>query len=210
MIRLYLVRHAQTELNKEHKVQGWIDSPLTDLGKEQARILSRKFKDKEFKAVYTSTLGRTKKTAKIICKNKNSPIYHLEDLKEMSFGRWEGVSFEGTMEHESYDFYYFWKKPEFYNPESGESFFDVAERAIKAIRKIIETEKEGDILVISHSIVIRLLICYFEGKGVENVWRTPYILPTSLTMVYIYEDSHRIIDYADDSHLEELIPILRM
>lgn len=89
MSTLYLIRHGETYFNKWHKIQGWCDSPLTLQGKEQAQRVGTYFKRKKIKfvAAYCSTAERTSDTLELITKQ---PYRRLKDLREMSFGEFEG------------------------------------------------------------------------------------------------------------------------
>lgn len=89
MRKLYLVRHGQTLFNLRGKTQGWCDSPLTDLGIEQAKITRRFFEENNIRIdeVYSSTSERAIDTANIIT---DLPIHPRKGLKEWNFGKMEG------------------------------------------------------------------------------------------------------------------------
>ena len=87
MKKLYLVRHGQTLFNELHMTQGWCDSPLTELGKKQAKEAGRSLRNVDFSAVYTSTSERTSDTAELIT---DKPYTRLKALKEIYFGLYEG------------------------------------------------------------------------------------------------------------------------
>jgi len=91
-----LMRHGQTIMNKAERVQGWCDGVLTDEGIEVARDVAVGLRDVEFKAVYSSDLGRTIKTARIVIKenrvNNKLEVNEVSDLREAYFGKYEGES----------------------------------------------------------------------------------------------------------------------
>lgn len=93
---LYLMRHGQTIMNKAGRVQGWCDGVLTEEGIEVARDVAVGLRDVEFKAVYSSDLGRTIKTARIVIKenriNNKLEVNEVSDLREVYFGKYEGES----------------------------------------------------------------------------------------------------------------------
>ncbi len=92
---LYVVRHGQTIFNALNKMQGWSDTPLTIEGAEDIKSLGRGLKDIDFAAAYSSDLGRTIKTARIILGEKGQEdlnIIELENLRESCFGIYEGIS----------------------------------------------------------------------------------------------------------------------
>lgn len=91
---LYFMRHGQTIINKAERVQGWCDGVLTDEGVKVAESVALGLSDIEFKAVYSSDLGRAIKTARIVAKankvSKNLQVKELPELREMYFGKYEG------------------------------------------------------------------------------------------------------------------------
>lgn len=93
---LYLMRHGQTIMNKAERVQGWCDGVLTEEGIEVAKDVAVGLRNVEFRAVYSSDLGRTIKTARIVIKenrvNNNLEVNEVSDLREAYFGKYEGES----------------------------------------------------------------------------------------------------------------------
>lgn len=89
MKTLYLMRHGQTLFNKQHKVQGWCDSPLTELGREQAKIAGAYFRDNhiQFDHAYSSTSERASDTLELVT---DMPYVRVKNLKEWNFGAFEG------------------------------------------------------------------------------------------------------------------------
>lgn len=86
----YIVRHGQAELNRDHIVMGQLDSPLTELGQQQARALETTFKEITFDAVLVSDLQRAIDTARIITNSDGAHFHINKDLRERSFGDLEG------------------------------------------------------------------------------------------------------------------------
>ena len=139
---LYLMRHGQTLFNVEHKIQGWCDSPLTELGIKQAEIAARYFDDNKitFDHCYASTSERACDTLEIVTHHKY-PYTRVKGLKEWNFGRFEAMD-------------------EFLNPKlpygdfflqyGGESQQQVQDRMIKTLTEIMEKEDHHDVLALSH------------------------------------------------------------
>lgn len=91
-VHFYLVRHGQTKLNREARLQGITNSPLTRKGIRMARRLGFELRNIKFRAVYTSDLKRTQETARYILEENQRwlpPVYQDPDLREMSFGQFE-------------------------------------------------------------------------------------------------------------------------
>lgn len=161
MRKLFLVRHGQTLFNLRGKTQGWCDSPLTDLGIEQAKITRGFFEDNNIKIdeVYSSTSERAVDTASII---SDLPIKTLKGLKEWNFGKMEGEPedlqkvprHEGQMTHEN-----------FFVPFGGESDVELLERFSGTINEIVEKSNAQNILCVSHG---GALWVYYLSKAAEK------------------------------------------
>ena len=144
---LYLMRHGQTLFNARRKIQGNIDSPLTELGKKQAEIAKQYFSENNIilTHAYSSTQERASDTLEIIT---NLPYKRLKGLKEMGFGIFEG---------ESEDFH----PPvlgngnifgEFYASVGGEGETSLRERMVQTLTEIMEKEDHRSVLAVSHGI----------------------------------------------------------
>lgn len=144
MKKLYLMRHGQTMFNLQHKIQGWCDSPLTELGKKQAIIAGNYFKDNniEFDHAYSSTSERCCDTLELVT---SMPYTRLKGLKENFYGELEGES-ERLNRHLTP------KDCEtFYLQYGGESSNTVRDRMMETLTEIMEKDDHQSVLAISHS-----------------------------------------------------------
>ncbi len=122
-------------------------------------------------AVYTSNLSRAVKSAEIIAElNKLKPI-QIKDLRERSFGIWEGMSFAEIKEKHPKKFSAWAKNPLKYSPVKGESTLEVERRVMRALKRILRNHKGEDIAVISHGGVNRIILCNILGIPLENIFR---------------------------------------
>lgn len=87
---IYLIRHGETDWNKEGKLQGHVDIALNEKGKEQAKQLHEMLKEINFSAIYSSDLSRAKETASIVRGSRTLEIIETPELRERSMGDWEG------------------------------------------------------------------------------------------------------------------------
>ena len=92
MMRIYLVRHGQTNDNIKNIMQGWKDTPLNDQGRLQANALVSFFREESIDIVYSSDLSRALETAQIIADAIHKEVYIDKQLREMYLGSWEGHS----------------------------------------------------------------------------------------------------------------------
>ena len=204
MLRLYLVRHGQTEWNVQKRMQGWGDSTLTEQGVNNAIALGKKLEDVEFVAAYTSTSERTIETAKLIIDKRNLAINTNEDLREIHLGEWEGKTLEEIKVFYPEQYKYFWGNPAFYEPADGETFEQLLNRAIKILNHIISKHKDGNILVITHSVILKSLLMHIKRKSIKDLWAPPFIHDTSLSILEIENGVYRLITEGDITHLDHV------
>ncbi|QHA35515.1 histidine phosphatase family protein [Rossellomorea marisflavi] len=179
MVKLYITRHGETQWNREKRMQGWKDSDLTPAGEEDARALAQVLKRVSFEAVYSSPIGRARKTAELLV--DQAPIILEEDLREIGMGDWEGRTQEEVRAADPERFHTFWNKPHVYETETGETFNQVMDRVESFLKKV--QVHQGTILVVTHSIFIKALLAYVKELPLDKLWSPPFIEATSLTVI---------------------------
>ncbi|WIV21133.1 histidine phosphatase family protein [Paenibacillus polygoni] len=202
---LYLVRHGQTEWNVLHKMQGHQDSPLTDYGVEQAKWLGDSLRNESIDLIYSSSSLRARRTAEIIRGELEVNIIECDEFREINLGVWEGKSQSEVRELYPMEFDNFWNDPEKFDLIGSETFNDVFIRAREKLREIITAHKGKTILIVTHTVVVKLLMAYFDNRRLKNIWKPPFIHPASLCKVVINEDDNsEIILNGDISHYKEI------
>lgn len=170
---IYLTRHGQTEWNIRKILQGKNDSPLTEKGIADLYEIREKIKDIDFLEIYSSPLKRAVETAKILNVH-NKEIILDPDLEEMGYGPWEGAPRARLYEEYGENFDNYFNRPELYKPvPGGESFEKLFIRVDRALERLKKSSKEGNILVISHGVVIRMIYLILDGGGIEDLWNMP-------------------------------------
>ena len=163
MIRLYFVRHGETEWNKIGKFQGSADVSLNDIGKIQADLTAEYIKKFKFDKIYSSPLKRAFETASKIAEKQNIGIIKDERLKEMNFGDWEGLSFdciEAKWPGRLKEMYY---SPDKVNIPNGETFLQVQMRTKNFLNNLLENEGDKNYLIVSHGVTLRTIFCNLLG-----------------------------------------------
>ena len=94
-MKLFFVRHGETDWNLARRVQGHSDIPLNEYGRYLARETAKGLKDVPFDLAYTSPLIRARETAELILEGRNIPIMDAENIKELGFGIYEGMCISG-------------------------------------------------------------------------------------------------------------------
>ena len=177
VLKLYIVRHGETEWNVIKRFQGQLNTPLTEKGMEKLRKTGKKLKNILFDQVYTSELGRTVASAEIILnenngyKNNKLELQKLAELNEVYFGVWQGLTYEEVFlkyPEEADNYFYNVKN---YNAENveAENLKDALERFLKGINKILNRHKSGNILVVTHGTVFEMFINYVENKSIFDI-----------------------------------------
>lgn len=175
--RLLLVRHGETDWNRQKRFQGQIDIPLNEQGRIQAAQAADFLQDVAIDRAVTSPMLRPKETAEIIL--SKHPTVRLEldaDLQEISHGLWEG-KLEAEIEQEFPGDLEQWKNaPETVQMPEGENLQQVWERTIKAWDAIVAstaanpTDRPTTVLVVAHDAVNKAILCYLVGQGPESFW----------------------------------------
>lgn len=200
-MQLYLTRHGQTEWNVEGRMQGWMDSPLTRHGIENAALLGERLKGVELDALFSSPSGRARKTADIVRGNRALDIIEDGDLREMNFGCWEGRKHEDLQRHYPEAHAACWEKPHLYRPVDGESYSAVQERAVRAVSRIVSNPLYKAVLIVTHAITLKTILAYFEGRPLERLWEPPYMHDTGLSLIAFESGKHSILLHGDTAHL---------
>lgn len=199
---LYIIRHGETDLNKQGIVQGrGIDSDLNETGRAQAAAFYLKYKDVQFDKVYTSALKRTHQTVKGFI-DAGLPWQQLSGLDELAWGVWEGKAnneaairaFKGMMEQwdqGNYDAHF----------DGGESPNDVVVRQKQALEVIESAKNERRVLICMHGRAMRLFLCLLTGKPLSEMTDFPH-LNTTLYKVEQTGDQFVITEFNNTDHLK--------
>jgi broad specificity phosphatase PhoE len=146
---LWLVRHGQSQGNLEGKVQGHFDAPLTELGAQQARETGTYFADKPIARTYSSDLMRASRTAELILQGRGLDIRKRPDLREASFGEWEGMSIDRIAADYPAE-YAKWQLDKRWRPEWCEDYEALQDRSRHALQEITEECQTGNLLIVTH------------------------------------------------------------
>lgn len=191
-MRLYIVRHGETDWNKERKVQGHSDIPLNEYGRNLARQTAQGMQDVQIDLAYTSPLIRAKETAQIILAGREVPLIESEDIKELGFGVYEGMCFQGEKKSpESAAFSKFFNDTANYVPgEGGETIEELMERTGKFLNELCREEKLADkqILIATHGAAMTALLNQIRGnKKTADFWKEQVPANCAVTIVDVKE-----------------------
>ncbi len=170
--RILFVRHGETDWNSQLRFQGSIDIPLNRTGEDQAFRLSVRLRNWNPDRCFSSPQIRALKTAKIVTESLDRVCQPepLEDLREISFGVWEGQPIGDIMKNYGDDYLRWREDPSAWCPPEAEEFQSVQARVGDAIGFILD--QPGDrFLVVAHGGTIRAAISSLFGLPAASVWK---------------------------------------
>ncbi len=203
-IRILLIRHGETDWNRNGRFQGRSDIPLNETGKKQAQALAERLRDESLTAIYSSPLIRAMEMARAIqAFHPSVPIFSETGLTEMNLGEFEGM--EGHDWAARYaEFRRSWRE----NPGSltmpgGENLEGVQARALQALYRIAASYSKGSTLLFSsHNFVNLTLLCHAMGMTLHRL-RELRQGPAAINIIQVEGGKLRVEKVNDLSHLEE-------
>lgn len=172
---LFLVRHGQTLWNVERRLQGHMNSNLTETGRRQALLAGETLKGVPISAAFTSPSGRAVETAKGILGAREIPLTFVEGLREINLGPMEGLPITEAMERHPKACRDFWEAPHHFDLPGAERFSQVQERALAAIEGLVAQHPGETLLLVSHAIAIKTVLaaCLDKELSQMNELRLP-------------------------------------
>jgi broad specificity phosphatase PhoE len=171
-LRLIVVRHGQTHWNATGRIQGQLDTELSPLGQAQAQALVARLagerRERREDALYVSDLLRARDTAAPLIEAlsgspyQSPPVHYEPRLREIAFGRWEGLRFRDVAQQEPEAFRAF-RTDVSAKPHGGESLDDVVARGRSLLTEVRRRHAGGTVLWIAHGGMLRLLTCHMLG-----------------------------------------------
>ncbi len=196
MTTLVLVRHGESQWNLENRFTGWVNVPLTDKGRKEARRAGEKIKGIKFDKAYTSVLQRASETLTIILKiigQEKIPVEKDQALNERHYGDLQGLNKAETAKKYGDKQVHIWRRSYDVAPPGGESLKDTAARTLPYFeKKIIPDLKAGkNILVAAHGNSLRSIVMYLDKLTREQVLELN--LGTGVPIIYEFDRNLKIL-----------------
>jgi 2,3-bisphosphoglycerate-dependent phosphoglycerate mutase len=196
MTTLVLIRHGESQWNLENKFTGWVDVPLTDKGREEARRGGQKIKGIQFDKAYTSLLKRAIETLAIVLKEINQeklPIEKDQALNERHYGDLQGLNKADTAKKFGDEQVHIWRRSYDIAPPNGESLKDTAARTLPYFDQHVVPElKAGkNILISAHGNSLRSIVMQLDEMTKEQVLKLN--LGTGVPIVYEFDADLKIL-----------------
>lgn len=172
-MKIYFMRHGETQWNHLHKLQGQTDIPLNEYGLLVARKTQKGIANIPFDIAYTSPLQRARQTAEIVLAGRDIELIADERLKEISFGSGEGKMMDELIEKKESPLYQLFREPENYQAaEDAESIEQLMARSLDFLQNVIVPleKKCTQVFVAAHGALINSVICNVEKLPVAEFW----------------------------------------
>jgi 2,3-bisphosphoglycerate-dependent phosphoglycerate mutase len=187
MALLVLVRHGESQWNRENRFTGWVDVPLTDTGRQEAARAAELLRDIRFDAAYTSELQRANETLDIILRGigqTDIPVVKDQALNERHYGDLQGLDKAETAKKFGAAQVHIWRRSYDIAPPGGESLKDTAARTLPYFERVIAPQVHAgkNILVAAHGNSLRSIVMHLDHLTREQVLELN--IPTGVPIVY--------------------------
>ncbi|MCS7083584.1 MAG: histidine phosphatase family protein [Aquificaceae bacterium] len=203
MVRLFVIRHAQSSFNLEGRYQGRLDPGLTELGRLQANAIARHLKEYPIKTIYTSPLSRTYDTALAIAKELSLEPIPDERLIEIDHGIWSGMLIDEVQSRFEKDFNLWLNSPHEVHFQNGESLKEVERRIVDMLNHLRLNHDGENVALVTHSVPMRVLYCAVLGIGLDKFWSFGCD-NACYSLIDLYDERSVIIKLNVTCHLGEL------
>jgi alpha-ribazole phosphatase len=200
MVRLLLIRHAATAWTVQGRFQGQTDVPLSPHGRRQATALARRLKAETLHMLYASDLQRAWETARTIAAPHALSAHAEPRLREMAFGRWEGLTYAELQQQEAEPLAA-WQRDQLHSaPPGGETLLQMSQRVKAAYADMLVAGQEKTVGVVAHGGPLQLLLCLALGLPPQAYWQFTVAL-ASLSELWVYEQGAILTRLNDTHHL---------
>lgn len=204
MALFYFLRHGEVVWNAEGRVCGSTDVPLSDMGRRQAQLLALRLKPISVEALYSSPLERALETARLIGGAIGREPVVDQRLAELNYGTWEGMTFE-EIKRATPAIYRAWDAdPANLAPPEGETGVHLIERVMPFLAELAQRHQSGNVVVVCHKTVCRLLACQIMDVPLSEYRRHVALENAALNIFETREGDWHVVALNDTSHLATL------
>jgi broad specificity phosphatase PhoE len=203
LTRLIIVRHGQTAWNEGEgeRLRGRADLDLDEAGLRQAAAAATRLTKWGVAAVYSSPLRRAMRTAETLAKPRGLQVQPLEGLIDIDYGRWQGLSLREA-EADDPELYTLWlDNPHLVTFPGGEGLDQVRSRATAAVETVVSRHLEQTVVLVSHKVVCKVLLCHLLGVDNSHFWQIHQEL-CAINVIEMEKDSPLIMLLNDTCHLK--------
>lgn len=193
---MLLARHGESTFNRDNRFTGWLDAPLTEKGREEARAIATKLKGCKWDKAYASTLSRAIESLHIVLAathHANVPVIETEALNERHYGDLQGLNKDETAERYGAGQVRLWRRSYTIAPPHGESLEDTAKRVLPFFRSNILPDVRGghNVLVLAHGNSLRAIVKELDHLNIEEIMVLN--IATGEVRQYIFDGTMHIV-----------------
>ena len=203
-MELILVRHGQTQWNREQIFRGSKDIELDEAGQRQAEALGARLKSRRIDAIYSSSLKRAMATAEAIARLQGLPVMVGPGLVDMCFGEWEGMAHQEVKQKYPKQYQTWRENPWKARIPGASNIKDVQAQSLKAIKGLVEDNlPESTVAVVTHRVILKLILMKMLNMEPEGFWN---IKLSSCGLTTVEWDGKRFVLTClnDTGHLDDL------
>ncbi|MBN1288139.1 MAG: histidine phosphatase family protein [Actinobacteria bacterium] len=170
--KLFLIRHGQTDLNRDRRFRGYTPAPLNEQGRLEAKRAGELLKDSGLEIIYTSPMARAVETAGIISGVTGCRVETDESFTDIDYGDWQGLTVEQVIEKYGTGPLQSWKeRPGEFRFPNGDSVEEIRKRLEPALIKAVNSAGRGNTGVLSHLLVLKLCFLVMMGLSYDWFWK---------------------------------------
>jgi broad specificity phosphatase PhoE len=181
-----MVRHGETDWNRDNRFQGHADPPLNDVGRVQAHELADRLAREPFDAVYSSPLRRAHETAAILVSALDMNVRTDDALREVDVGSWSGLT-RTEVEARFPVGYGRWLEYG-HGWEDGETYEELGRRVVSCLRQIADAHPGGRVLAVTHGGPIRSALAAAKGVGFDEARRSIHVVGNCAVVRFVVRD----------------------
>ena len=195
MKQIVLIRHGESQWNRENRFTGWVDVPLSPHGEREAREAGETLRGFQFDRAFVSVLRRAVSTLDIVLEvigQSHIPIEKNQALNERMYGDLQGLNKADTVKQYGEEQVKLWRRSYDVRPPGGESLHDTADRVIPYYRRHIRPQlADGKtLLVVAHGNSLRALVMHLTALSRDAVLELN--IPTGVPLLYEFDDRDRV------------------
>lgn len=205
MVTVYLVRHCESQGNKDRIFQGQHDADISEKGRHQLEFLAERFREIPLDKIYASRLTRAQKTAQAVADAKGMTVETNNDFIEINLGQLDGKPYDYIFGNNPDLKQAWYHEPYNFAPRGGESMKEVYERAKNGLQKLVlSPENSGKtILIVTHGCCLRNLMCYILFNDIKRLGEVQGASNTGVTRLFCDDSGIKVDFMCDISHLPE-------
>jgi broad specificity phosphatase PhoE len=210
MTKIILVRHGQTEWNRNERFRGHANIPLNATGVRQAEATGERVATEwRPSAIYSSPLSRAVQTGQAIADHlaksyqARVPVQAISDLSDIDYGDWQGLTPEEARLRWPMEINAWYFSPQTVHIPGGECLQDLRIRSMRAIGKLIDRHPEETIAIVGHTVLNRVILLGMLGLGNERFWRLKQDT-CAINVIEAENSSFTIVIINDTCHLRDI------